>query len=74
VARILSVGLEELATEEQFRLIENMQTAQNELLGACLRAAVDSGRVEPIAPDTPDELFNPREVRFRIHQPEDHDA
>lgn len=65
-ARLLNVGLEELPGETLTRLADDLWRAQTMLIGAAYRAAIESGRVEEVCPDTPDELFNAEHVKLRI--------
>jgi hypothetical protein len=63
---ILNVGLEELPGETLTRLADDLWRAQTMLIGAAYRAAIGSGRVVEICPDTPEELFNQEQIKLRI--------
>lgn len=65
-ARLLLAGFEALPISEQMQLIDDLRSAQNELIGACFRAAFEEGRVMPVIPDTVSELLNPQSIAFRI--------
>lgn len=65
-ADFLLVGFQELPTDRQAELVDNVRRAQEEAAGAALLASLDSERVQEVCPDTPDELFNPSVIRFRV--------
>ena len=67
-ARLLDAGLAELPASESTRLVDDLVQTQDRLIGAAFRAAFASGRVEPICPDTPLELFSATQYRFRIRE------
>lgn len=63
---ILDAGLEEIPASRLTELADDLWRAQTMLIGTAYRAAIESGRVRPVCPDTPDELFDPERVAFRI--------
>jgi hypothetical protein len=66
--RVLNVGLEEIPPSRLTELADDLWRAQTMLIGAAYRAAIESGRVEHVCPDTPDELLNPERVTLRIRK------
>jgi hypothetical protein len=69
VARLLMVGFDMLPIDQQTALIVDLRAAQDQIIGACWRSTMESGEVEQVCPDTPDDLFDPKEIllRFRKH-------
>ena len=65
-AAILDAGLEELPAQTLTRLADDLWRAQTLLIGAAYRAAIESGRVEQVCPDTAAELLEPQRLAFRI--------
>jgi hypothetical protein len=68
VERILNVGLEEIPADRLTVLADDLYRAQSALIGAAWRAAVESGRVSAVCPDTPDEMLDTSSITFRIHK------
>ncbi len=66
------MGLEELPGEVLTRLADDLFRAQTALIGAAFRAAVNSGRVSAVCPDTPGELLNPDRIALRISKEPPH--
>jgi hypothetical protein len=66
VLPILEAGLEELPGDLLTRLGDDLFRAQTVLIGAAFRAAVNSGRVSAICPDTPGELLDPNPARIAL--------
>jgi len=66
-ASLLVVGFRSLPISEQARLIDNLRSAQNALVGAAFAASFESGRVTPVCPDTAEELLNPQSILFQIN-------
>jgi hypothetical protein len=67
-ARVLNVGLEEIPGDTLTRLADDLWRSQTMLIGAAYRAAMESGRVTEVCPDTPDELLNPERITLRIKE------
>ena len=72
LARFLEVGLEELPGSRIAELVDGMTLAQaeldqarSELANAALNAAVASGRVRVVCPDTPEKLLDPDILELR---------
>jgi hypothetical protein len=67
-AAILDAGLEELPAETLTRLADDLWQAQTLLIDSAYRAAIESGRVELICPDTVAELLDPTTGKLRVRK------
>ena len=65
---IFNAGLEEISAGRLTQLIESINRSQLALMHAALTAALASGRVVEVCPDTVAELVDPDTLTLRINK------
>lgn len=66
LAPFVAAGVEQMPVSQLIALVEAVTEAQHELISAALNAALASGRVVEVCPDTPDQLLDPDTITLRL--------